>query len=286
MRFLDRRAIKRHARDLMRERGSGVLLVSFIYLLLTDVLSTALNAVLTNPITLIQEQWGRSLESVARPYLEAGGVGELNLEQAYAATFSFARQTLFNPRQEILLFLFLLLFLYSLVMSYGYSHWALRTLRGERPGWTGLFDSLWMAGKFILLELLTLLLVGVGLAFFVLPGLYFLYSLRMARYILLDNPELNVLQAMGMSRQLTRGYKGQIFTLDLSFLGWIAVSYLAVDSAFSAGANLHPMLGVLMGEISFLIFQVYITPYRELSLAGYYESMRSLQFNEGQEVSM
>jgi uncharacterized membrane protein len=143
-----------------------------------------------------------------------------------------------------------------------------------------------MAGKFILLELLTLLLVGVGLAFFVLPGLYFLYSLRMARYILLDNPELNVLQAMGLSRQLTRGYKGQIFTLDLSFLGWIAVSYLAVDSAFSAGANLHPMLGLLMGEISFLIFQVYIAPYRELSLAGYYESMRSLQLNQGQEVSM
>jgi hypothetical protein len=286
MRFLDRRAIKRSARDLIRERGGGVLTVTFLYLLLTDVLTTLLNLVFTNPLVLIQDQWSQSLESILQPWLEAGGGPEPDLTPAYSATVSFARQTLFNPRQEAILFLFLLLFLYTLVVSYGYSHWALRQVRGERPGWTGLFDCFWMAGKFILLELLTLLLVGVGLAFFVLPGLYFLYSLRMARYILLDNPELNVLQAMGMSRQLTRGYKGQIFTLDLSFLGWIAVSYLAVDSAFSAGANLHPMLGLLMGEISFLIFQVYIAPYRELSLAGYYESMRSLQLNQGQEVSM
>ena len=286
MRYLDRRAIKRSARDLMREKGGGVLAVSFVYLLLTDVLTTVFNLVFTNPLSLLQNQWSQSFESLVRPYLESGSSGELDLTPAYAATISYARQNLINPKQESLLFVFLLLFLYTVVMGFGYSHWALRRVRGERPGCSGLFDSFWMAGKFILLELLTMLLVGLGLAFFLLPGLYFLYSLRMARYLLLDNPELSVLRAMRLSRQLTRGCKRQLFALDLSFLGWIVLSYLAVNVGYSAGAGLHPLVGTLMAEINFLIFQLYLSPYRELSLAGYYEAMRPSRGGEGQNVSM
>lgn len=287
MRYLDRRTIKRSARDLMREKGGGVLAVSFVYLLLTDVLTTVFNLVLTNPLTLLQNQWSQSFESVARPWLEAGNSSaELDLTPAYAATLTYARQNLINPKQEILLFVFLLLFLYTVVMSYGYSHWALRRVRGERPGCSSLFDSFWMAGKFILLELLTMILVGMGLAFFLLPGLYFLYSLRMARYILLDNPDLSVFRAMRLSRQMSRGYKRQIFTLDLSFLGWIILSFAAVNLGYNAGANLHPVVGALFAEINFLIFQLYLTPYRELSLAGYYEAMRLSRSGESQNVSL
>lgn len=272
MRFLDRRALKRSARDLIREPGAGALAVSLVYLLLTDGLSTVLNLVLTNPIGLILNQWSESLSSLLQ---QNGSPEELNLTPVYSATFSYARQMLFNPKQEIILFVFLLLFLYMLVLSYGYSDWALRRVRGEQPGWTCLFDRLELAGKFILLELLSLLLVGLGLSLFILPGLYFLYSLRMARFLLLDDPTLSVFQAMRRSRQMSRGYKRQLFTLDLSFLGWMILSNLALSGAYSTGASIHPLLGAVLGELSFLVFQVYIAPYRELSLAGYYEAMRA-----------
>lgn len=272
MRFLDRRALKRSARDLIREPGAGALAVSLVYLLLTDGLSTVLNLVLTNPIGLILNQWSESVSSLLQ---QNGSPEELNLTPVYSATFSYARQMLFNPKQEIILFVFLLLFLYMLVLSYGYSDWALRRVRGEQPGWTCLFDRLELAGKFILLELLSLLLVGLGLSLFILPGLYFLYSLRMARFLLLDDPTLSVFQAMRRSRQMSRGYKRQLFTLDLSFLGWMILSNLALSGAYSTGASIHPLLGAVLGELSFLVFQVYIAPYRELSLAGYYEAMRA-----------
>lgn len=272
MRFLDRRALKRSARDLIREPGAGALAVSLVYLLLTDGLSTVLNLVLTNPIGLILNQWSESLSSLLQ---QNGSPEEFNLTPVYSATFSYARQMLFNPKQEIILFVFLLLFLYMLVLSYGYSDWALRRVRGEQPGWTCLFDRLELAGKFILLELLSLLLVGLGLSLFILPGLYFLYSLRMARFLLLDDPTLSVFQAMRRSRQMSRGYKRQLFTLDLSFLGWMILSNLALSGAYSTGASIHPLLGAVLGELSFLVFQVYIAPYRELSLAGYYEAMRA-----------
>lgn len=277
MRFLDRRALKRSARDLIREPGAGALAVSLVYLLLTDGLSTVLNLVLTNPIGLILNQWSESLSSLLQ---QNGSPEEFNLTPVYSATFSYARQMLFNPKQEIILFVFLLLFLYMLVLSYGYSDWALRRVRGEQPGWTCLFDRLELAGKFILLELLSLLLVGLGLSLFILPGLYFLYSLRMARFLLLDDPTLSVFQAMRRSRQMSRGYKRQLFTLDLSFLGWMILSNLALSGAYSTGASIHPLLGAVLGELSFLVFQVYIAPYRELSLALYYESMRAPQGNE------
>lgn len=274
--YLDRRAIKANARTLIREKGAGVMMVSLIYLLLTEGLNTLLNLVLHNPIALIQNQWMQSLRSAMEPYIESGSPeGELNLQPVYAATFSYARKLLFAPRQELLLFVFLLFFLYTVAVSYGYSDWALRRLRGERPGWSAIFDRLEMAGKFILLELLTMLLVGVGLTFFLLPGLYFLYSLRMARYILLDNPQMSVLEAMGRSRLLSRGYKRQIFTLDLSFLGWVILTNVAVNGAYSTGLGIHPVVGTLLAELSYLVFQSFLTPYRELSIAAYYEAMRA-----------
>lgn len=274
MPYLDRRAIKRTARDLIREPGAGVLAVSLVYLLLTDVLSTVLNLVLTNPLSLIQDQWVKSVSSLLEGAAGAN-MEELDLKPAYSATISYARQMLFTPKQEILLFVFLLLFLYTLVMSFGYSDWALRRVRGEQPGWSCLFDRLELAGKFILLELLSFLLVGAGIGFFLLPGLYFLYSLRMARYILLDNPTMSVFQAMRLSRQMSRGCKRQLFALDLSFLGWIVLSNAALMGAFNAGAGIHPVVGMLMGELSYVVFQLYIAPYRELSLAGFYEAMRA-----------
>jgi uncharacterized membrane protein len=171
-------------------------------------------------------------------------------------------------------------------MSYCYSGWALETVRGNRQAWTSLFDRLWMAGKFILLEIMTMLLVGIGMVLFFFPGLYFLYSLRLARYVLLDNPELSVFQAMHRSMQMSRGYKRQLFALDFSFLGWMILINAAYSAGYSAGARFAPMFGLFVGELTFLLFSVYITPYWEFSVASCYEALRPQDLSVGQEVSM
>ena len=53
-----------------------------------------------------------------------------------------------------------------------------------------------------------------------IPGIVASYRYRFAMYNLLENPDLEILEALNMSKQQTFGYKGQLFVLDLSYLGW------------------------------------------------------------------
>jgi uncharacterized membrane protein len=62
---------------------------------------------------------------------------------------------------------------------------------------------------------------------FCIPGIVKGYSYAMTYYILNDRPELSATDAITESRRLMNGHKMQAFLLDLSFLGWLILGYLA-----------------------------------------------------------
>lgn len=55
---------------------------------------------------------------------------------------------------------------------------------------------------------------------FFIPGIVKFYSYSMMFFVMAENPKISVCKAMDISKELTRGYKGELFVLDLSFLGW------------------------------------------------------------------
>lgn len=55
---------------------------------------------------------------------------------------------------------------------------------------------------------------------FLIPGIVKYYSYSMMFFIMAENPKIGVCKAMQISKELTRGYKGELFVLDLSFIGW------------------------------------------------------------------
>jgi uncharacterized membrane protein len=65
-----------------------------------------------------------------------------------------------------------------------------------------------------------------SLALFI-PGIIKAYSYRMIPYILADNPRIGARRALKLSCMMTKGHKLDIFVLDLSFLGWYILGYLA-----------------------------------------------------------
>lgn len=67
--------------------------------------------------------------------------------------------------------------------------------------WIGLWTTLW------------------GLLF-VIPGIVKGYSYSMAFYCLSENPDLTIRQALKESMRITKGYKFDLFVLELSFIGW------------------------------------------------------------------
>ncbi len=53
---------------------------------------------------------------------------------------------------------------------------------------------------------------------FVIPGIVKWYSYSMMFYVMAEYPKIPVRKAMNISKELTRGYKGELFVTDLSFI--------------------------------------------------------------------
>ena len=50
----------------------------------------------------------------------------------------------------------------------------------------------------------------------------------MVPYIIADNPEMDRKRAIALSNEMTKGQKGSIFVLDLSFILWYILGFLAL----------------------------------------------------------
>ena len=79
-------------------------------------------------------------------------------------------------------------------------------------------------GRVVVTMLLRDLLIFAGTLLFVIPGIILTYSFRMVPYILAENPNVEVTEALKMSREMMQGNKWNAFVLDLSFLGWILLT--------------------------------------------------------------
>lgn len=55
---------------------------------------------------------------------------------------------------------------------------------------------------------------------FYIPGIIKAYSYSQMFFIIAENPKIKINQAMQLSRRITYGYKGDLFCLQLSFIGW------------------------------------------------------------------
>lgn len=90
--------------------------------------------------------------------------------------------------------------------------------------------------------------------FTIVGGLIKHYSYFMVPYIVAENPELGANETITLSRKMMNGHKWELFTLELSFLGW-------------------EILGAFTGWIvSILITR----PYKETTMCEYYARLRKI----------
>lgn len=108
---------------------------------------------------------------------------------------------------------------------------------------------------------LTNLYIFLWSLLFVIPGIIKSYQYRFVPYIIAESPNLTPAQAMEISTQMTNGNKGEMFVLDLSFIGW-------------------NMLGALACGIGVL----FVSPYVEATWAQLYFTLRS-QYGSSQTQS-
>lgn len=167
----------------------------------------------------------------------------------------FQVQSLFHHAAfptPVVVFVSVLVWLLGCVLAAGYVLYHQGVRRGEEMPISSLFDGFGFVGKIVLLNLVMAVFIALWSMLLIVPGIIATYRYRFALYNLCENPELGVMDALNMSKQQTRGYKLDLFVLDVTFLGW---SFLCVLTA-----------GIL---------SIWITPYIQQTNLGYFEAIKA-----------
>jgi uncharacterized membrane protein len=105
----------------------------------------------------------------------------------------------------------------------------LLTGKEQRPFET-LFGSFHIFGKALLLRLATGLLIFLWSLLLIVPGIIAAYRYSMTGYIMAQNPDIGVMEAIERSKDMMYGNKLRLFCLDLSFIGWSLLSALTLGA--------------------------------------------------------
>lgn len=123
----------------------------------------------------------------------------------------------------------------------------LKTLLWMLPGM-----ALMIAGMFVPADLVGIVMLG-GLVGSVVPGIMASYRYAMSVYVMADAPETPVLDCIRRSKEIMHHRKGELFCLELSFIGWsLLLSYVqAILNGFG------PVIGLALGMFASLFLTVY-----------------------------
>ncbi|MBQ0037541.1 MAG: DUF975 family protein [Clostridiales bacterium] len=223
--MLDRAQLKREAKEINRSAHVSACLFALIYLAITFILQALDDYVSGDVVAYMQKNFS-----------------EIPVPQFLLhAEFPTA----------VVLFVSIAVTLLCFILEAGWALYLLGVRRGETMGYGTLFDGFSFAGKLILLNLLMTIFIALWSMLFVIPGIIASYRYRFAVYNLCENPELGVMEALSMSKAQTAGYKGQLFVLDLSFIGWLLLSSLT--------------MGILL---------IWVAPYYEQTKVGYFQQIK------------
>ena len=303
---IDRSLIKSYAREDMRRAKPSVLLVTLMFLLLTNGVRQLVSLVTSTGSS------GMSYQDMMNLIYNYGMAPEEALRY-FMADF----------RVPILsIFLSVLVSLFVMVVTFGYQRYTLNLARCEEAGYrdlkmgfayTGrvlgmnlliwLYSVLWSLAVavpgVIVIMVLAMIFGGSGLGILFVVAAYLaimvaviVLILRYAQadLALAENPELGALGAIRRSKELMIGRKGEYFVLGLSFIGWnllaLVISSVAVTVASAIGTPLGLVAGggnlaaaafsatgwfvTLISSLAVLPYSMWLTSYINVTYAHYY----------------
>ena len=117
-------------------------------------------------------------------------------------------------------FLAALLRLLESILTAGLVIFVLNVINNADASYWNLLDGFGIIIRLIILEALTALFIALWSLLLVIPGIIAFYRYRFAIFILIENPDMGVMDCIRESKRLTKGFKWELFVLDLSFIGW------------------------------------------------------------------
>ena len=141
----------------------------------------------------------------------------------------------------------------SSAMSLGMIHIRLHVAfeRSYRPRVGDLFEGFHNFWPFLKVTLLSSLITMLWSILFIIPGIIKALAYSQAPYIIAENPNMPVMEALRLSERMMKGKKWDFFVLNLSFFGWALLSI--------------PTLGLIM---------IWLDPYMQMSAVNFYNDVK------------
>lgn len=230
----DRSALKRNATEKIRTSNPRVITVALVYLLLSLLVNLLSSRLLSVNMT----------DADAARYLQYYAEGNYEYALRYLDIIS-------PPATSY--FLDTLLTIVMSIVGAGFILFLLNTARGNAPCFGNLLDGFGFGLKVVILNVLEAVFIGLWSMLLVFPGIIAYYRYSQAIYILVDDPTKSPMQCIRESKAMMAGHKGELFALDLSFLGWYLLSLI-------------PVLGCAV--------RVWTVPYIGMTKTLYFEALR------------
>lgn len=181
---------------------------------------------------------------------------------SYVISYSITNKKFFDEEFSLRLFLkvmafFMLFEVFDFIKTMYYAKYTI----SEKPegvlfsDFTDKFEYWFVALKAVLYKYFCLFL---WYFLFIIPAVIKYFSYSQMTYILAENPNIPVRKAMKMSIAMTNGYKGQIFSLYLSFIGWKILSVYTKN-----------------------ILELWVDPYKNITFVYFYYYLKELALKNG-----
>ena len=104
--------------------------------------------------------------------------------------------------------------------------------RENPPAFATLFSRFCIWGRAFGLQLMTSLLTFLWLLLFIIPGIIASYRYILAPYLMAENPDMGVMEAIARSKELMNGNKWRLCCLHISFIGWRLLCMLTLGVGY------------------------------------------------------
>lgn len=145
-----------------------------------------------------------------------------------------------------------LAFILGGTLELGYCQFLLKQHDKQNPEFNDLFSQFHRFGTGFAQQFLRGLYTFFWSLLLIVPGIVAAYRYAMTPYILTDHPELTASEAIERSKRMMDGHKGELFVLDLTFIGWRILASIC--------ANLG---------------HLFVNPYQSAARAAFYRELLS-----------
>lgn len=188
----------------------------------------------------------------------AAGSGSANYEETQEAMLQFMQSDFYIAVQPwlrtigiTLLAWVLIMFIAGGAMTLGYARFNLKLADDEDVRFSDIFSQIGRLWEGFCMQFFQVMMVFFWSLLFWFPGLVACYRYAMTPYILAEDYEISVMEAISRSKRMMRGHKWELFCLNLSFMGWIILGALTLGIGFLwIGPYMEAAKAVFYREVS------------------------------------